>query len=893
MKLTFEPNLDYQLKAIQSIVNIFEGQIADDSITQFVLSDNSNVMFSEINGVANKLILSEEQIFKNLQKVQDENELPISDTLKGFNFTVEMETGTGKTYVYLRTIYELNKKYGFKKFVIVVPSIAIREGVLKNLEITFDHFQNLYDKVPVNYCVYDSGKVSVLRSFATNNNIEILVINIDSFAKDENIINRPNDKLSGHEPIKFIQVTNPIVIIDEPQNMETEKRKRAIESLNPICTLRYSATHRDLYNLVYSLNPVNAYDLGLVKQIEVDSVLEEDSANYAFIEVKKITSQKNKVIAQLVIDVESKDGISRKTVSVKTGDDLYILSNKREIYNQGFVVEEIDVENQKITFTNGTILSSGSTHGGLTDAIMKFQIERTIEEHLKKELKLNKLGIKVLSLFFIDRVANYRDYDEYGNPQKGKIAQWFEELYQLYINKPIFRELKDTYHRNGIINIDEIHNGYFSKDKKGRLKDTKGESEDDLNTYDLIMKDKEKLLSLDNPLRFIFSHSALREGWDNPNVFQICTLNETKSEIKKRQEIGRGLRLAVNHNGFRVYDKNINKLTVIANEAYETFAKQLQKEIEEDCGVKFEGRIKNKRERIQIKYRKGFEADPKFLEIWEKIKNKTTYKVQYDTNELIQKASKAIKEFPKINPPKLRSIKVEIDVEKEGITSKYIADKLFLLDKPIWFIPDIISYIQNKTELTRDTVAKILLQSKRLMDISINPQLFLDSVVKVIKRILNELMVDGIKYEKIGNDVYEMRLFEAQELETYLDQFIFEIKNKEKTIYENFIPLDSSVESQFAKDCETSEQVEFYFKLPSWFKIPTPIGDYNPDWAVVLKNETKIYFVAETKDTGSERVEIEKLRPDEQMKIKCGEKHFEVFEDIKYKVIKKLSQLVE
>jgi len=898
MKLTFEPNLDFQLQAITSVVRIFEGQIGEDEGLKIVLIDNDETqLFGEINGIGNSLIISEEQIYKNINEIKKNNELEVISEndfkANGLNFTVEMETGTGKTYVYLRTIYELNKKYGFKKFVIVVPSIAIREGVLKNLDVTREHFQYLYDNVPVNYYVYDSGKASILRAFATNNNIEILVINIDSFSKDENIINRPNDKLSGHEPIKFIRSTCPIVIVDEPQNMETEKRKAAISSLNPLCTLRYSATHRNLYNLVYSLNPVKAYDLGLVKQIEVDSVVEENTYNDAFIAVEEIKSIKTKITAKLTIHVNESDGVKKKTVTVRAGNDLYELSNNRHIYKEGYVIEEIDVINQTITLSNGTILTKGSAQGGLANEIMRFQIERTVEEHLKKELKQYKQGIKVLSLFFIDRVANYRYYDDNGNPQKGKIAQWFEEVYLKYINKSQFKELKEIFHKEEKINFDKTHNGYFSQDKKGRLKDTKGESEDDLDTYGLIMKDKERLLDTGNPLRFIFSHSALREGWDNPNVFQICTLSEAKSDIKKRQEIGRGLRLAVNQDGNRLYDRNINKLTVVANESYETFAKQLQTEIEQDCGVNFEGRIKNKRERVSIKYRKGFEADPKFLEIWKKIRHKTCYSVEYSTDILIEKSSRIIDNLPQTSPPSLRSTKVSIQMKKEGLETNLLNEKREVYDKKsALLLPDVVEYIQQKTELTRYTIYEILLKANRWNDILVNPQAFIDECVTIIKKTLSELMVDGIKYEKIGNEYYEMRLFETEELETYLDNFTFKVNNKEKTIYEEYIPLDSNVESRFAKDCETSEQVEFYFKLPQWFRIPTPIGSYNPDWAVVLKNEKKIYFVVETKDTGGDKVDISKLRSDEQFKIKCGEKHYNVFNNVQYRIVKKAGDLI-
>ena len=884
MKLTFESNLQYQQDAIKSITDLFEGQPIEGSIAEFGLKEKETL--SLINGIGNTLVLSEIQILSNLQAIQSDNGIDRSSKLDGMHFSVEMETGTGKTYVYLRTIYELFKQYGFKKFVIVVPSVAIREGVLKNLEITHEHFQNLYDNVPVHFQVYDSTKVSTLRGFATGNTIEVLVINIDSFAKDENIINKPNDKLSGQRPVEFIQSTNPFVIVDEPQNMETEKRVAAIENLKPLCTLRYSATHKNQYNLTYSLNPVKAYDLGLVKQIEVDSIVEENAFNDAFVSVDSITASKTKVTAKITINTNDTGGVKKKSMAVKVGDDLYKLSNEREIYAQGYIIEEIDAANNCISLSNGNILYKGDSQGGLTDEVMKFQIRKTVEEHLKKELRLNAKGIKVLSLFFIDKVANYRQYDEAGNPGHGKFAQWFQEIHKEFVSKPAFKPLDK-------FPIEQIHNGYFSQDKKGKMKDTSGETQADDDTYNLIMKDKEKLLDIENPLRFIFSHSALREGWDNPNVFQICTLNETKSDMKKRQEIGRGLRLAVDHDGKRIYDQNINRLTVIANESYNDFAKALQKEIEEDCGVEFKGRIKNKKERTEIKYRKGFEADPKFLEIWEKIKKKTAYRVDYTTMDLIVAAALAIKEMPEIKAPSLRSTKVSLTMTDEGIGTNYVSDKLESYNAYSWKIPDVLGYIQSKTELTRSTIQEILSKSGRINDILINPQLFLDLASQAIKRTLYDLMISGIKYQKIGTSEYEMALFEAQELEVYLNDFSFKVSDQSKTIYEEFIPLDSGVESQFAKDCESSDQVKFYFKLPNWFKIPTPIGNYNPDWAIVFENEKKIYFVAETKDTGTQQVDLSKLSSDEQLKIKCGKAHFSEFDNVEYKVVNKVGQLIE
>jgi type III restriction enzyme len=641
-----------------------------------------------------------------------------------------------------------------------------------------------------------------------------------------------------------------------------------------------------VYNLTYSLNPVKAYDLGLVKQIEVDSIIEENAFNDAYVAVESIKATKTKVAANLSIYIDEAGGVKKKSVSVKVGDDLYKLSNNREIYANGYIIEEIDAANQCISLSNGNLLYKGDSQGGLTDEVMKFQIRKTIEEHLKKEIRLNKLGIKVLSLFFIDKVSNYRQYDAQGNPIKGKFAEWFEEIYTEYISKPTFSALNK-------FPTDETHNGYFSQDNKGKVKDTSGETKADDDTYSLIMKDKEKLLGIDNSLRFIFSHSALREGWDNPNVFQICTLNETKSDIKKRQEIGRGLRLAVDQSGRRTYDPNINRLTVIANESYDDFAKALQKEIEEDCGVEFTGRIKNKRERTAIKYRKGFDADPRFLEIWERIKSKTTYRVNYDTNELITHAVKAVRDLPEIKAPSIRSTKIGITMTGEGVDTQYVGEKVESYGGYAWKIPDALGYIQSKTELTRSTLLDILEKSGRMGDVLINPQLFLDLATQAIQRSLYDLMIDGIKYQRVGNAEYEMRLFETQELEVYLNDFSFKISDPAKTIYEEYVPLDSGVESQFAKDCESSEQVKFYFKLPNWFKIPTPIGNYNPDWALVFEGDSKIYFVAETKDTGTATVDISKLGKDEQMKIKCGKAHFNEFAEVAYKVVNKVGQLIE
>jgi len=881
MKLHFDSKQEFQLEAVKAITDIFEGQQLSSGAFEFAITQPGALLTE--NGFGNKIdFYNLDQLTENIQRVQRNNGLKISTNDEiignGWNFSIEMETGTGKTYVYLRTIYELNKLYGFKKFVIVVPSVAIREGVMKNLEITEEHFQNLYDKVPVTSDVYDSKKVSNLRGFASANTIQVLVINIDSFAKDENIINKPNDKLTGKKPVEFIQSCKPIVIVDEPQNMETEIRKRAIENLNPLCTLRYSATHTNLYNLMYSLNPVKAYDLGLVKQIEVDSVVSENDFNSPFLQLENITRTGNVIKAKIKIDAATENGIKRKSVTASGKNlDLFLLSNRNEKYD-GLKIYEIDFGNEQIELNNGIVLKKGETQGGMNDEVMRFMISKTVEEHLKKEKNYKDKGIKVLSLFFIDRVKNYREYDSNGNPLKGKFAQWFEEIYQKEISKSVYK---------GLIPypVDDIHNGYFSQDNKGRVKDTGGETQLDDDTYKLIMQDKEKLLDVNVPLQFIFSHSALREGWDNPNVFQICTLNETKSEIKKRQEIGRGLRLSVNQDGQRIFDPNINKLTVVANERYEDFAKALQIEIQEDCGVDFSGRTKNKNDKKKVNYRKGFEADPKFLQIWEKIRFQTKYRVNYDTEKLITLAAIAVSKMDETKKPTIRSLTHGLTMTDEGVGGKLVRDGGVIYGDIPFEIPDMLAYIQSKTELTRSTILEIMKNSKRLKELLLNPQLFMDNAVSIIKDELHQLMIDGIKYEKIGDKIYEMTLFDDSDFEIYLDNFTHTVKDSSKTIYENYIPLDSGVENQFAKDCESSEQIEFYFKLPYWFEIATPIGKYRPDWAVVFKNEKKIYFVAETKSAGQE------LRGSEKLKIDCGTAHFKNFEDVVYKRVSSVSEL--
>ena len=865
MELQFE-TLDYQTHAIQAAVDLFIGQ--PNQQTEFGLKAQNDMRL-----VANlPLQINDEQLQQNLARQQ--NKFNFYRTLieeQGINFTVEMETGTGKTYVYLRTIFELNRQYGWQKFVIVVPSVPIREGVLHTLETTRSHFATLFDNPSVNpKYEYKSNQLSRLKAFATGNHIEILVMNIDAFAKESNVINTQNE--SGDAPIRYIQHVNPIVIIDEPQNMETDIRRHAIASLNPLFTLRYSATHTNAYNPIFRLNPVQAYELGLVKQIEVDSVLADNDVNGAYVALKEINAGAKPWSAKVEILVNDKS-MKKKIVTIKQNQNLFDLSKQNEAYRTGYILDGMNVEEQQIQFSGGLKVTKGVDNSLLKDDIQKMQIRRTIEEHLRKEKILNPLGIKVLSLFFIDKVDNYRN--------DGKFYQWFEDIY---------REL--THGKDPV----GVHEGYFSKDKKGVLKDTNGTTQADNDTYHLIMRDKETLLSLDKPLRFIFSHSVLREGWDNPNVFQICTLNDTHSEIKKRQEIGRGLRLPVNQFGVRSHERDKNILTVIANESYEEFATKLQREIEEDCGVSFDkGQIKNKLDRKYVRYRKDFSQHPEFAAIWERIKHQTTYRVNFSQDELIESAVKNLVKMPRIDEVKIRHEKVAFAINEKGVTTEYRSSNQ-VTSKTHWDIPDVLGELQKKTGLTRQTICRILQKSKRLAEIYHNPQRFIDLVAEKINEALSQIMADGVEYHRIADRTYEMTLF--KDFEFYLNQYSFSVSNQSKTIYEGYIALDSNTENTFARHCESSEDVEFYFKLPKNFKIPTPLGNYNPDWAVVFKGQNKVYFVAETKNTGKRiqrGVDESKLDPSEQMKIAYARKNFEHlhrdYDDLEYRVVQSVEEL--
>jgi type III restriction enzyme len=578
MKLKFKTQ-EFQTAAVTAVVDLFKGQ--PHCTDTFTIVNETQQNLDEGLGVRNTLMLSDEQIVGNMNETQKRFSLPVTEDISR-HFCVEMETGTGKTYVYTKTVFELHKQYGFTKFIVVVPSVAIREGVYKSFQITAEHFVEQYNNTPVRCFIYDSKKLSQVRLFATSSDIEIMIINIDAFKKSENVINQQQDKLSGDTAMKYIQDTNPIVIIDEPQSVDnTPKAKEAVASLNPLCVLRYSATHRDKVNLLYRLTPVDAYQMGLVKQICVSSNQIEDDFNKPYIRLVSVSND-NGFSAKIEIDRKGKTGkVERKTVTIRSGADIFALSGERDLY-KGYTVAGIDCtpDRECIEFDDGQFLPLNKAFGAVNEnTIKRAQIRRTVEAHLEKELRYTERGIKVLTLFFIDEVAKYRTTEG----EKGIYAEMFEECYTELLSLPKFATLRDRFP----VAVASVHNGYFSQDKKGNLKNTRGDTADDYDTYNTIMKDKEWLLSFECPLRFIFSHSALKEGWDNPNVFQVCTLIEQKSTFTARQKVGRGLRLCVNQDGERIEDRNINILHVMANESFAEFADTLQREIEQETGVKF------------------------------------------------------------------------------------------------------------------------------------------------------------------------------------------------------------------------------------------------------------------------------------------------------------------
>jgi type III restriction enzyme len=990
MKLHFEPNLDYQLQAIEAVCDLFRGQETcrtEFTVTKAALGGAFLPGMESDLGIGNRLTLLDDEILANLESIQLRNGLRPSGSLASGDFTVEMETGTGKTYVYLRTIFELNRRYGFTKFVIVVPSVAIKEGVYKTIQITEDHFRGLYANTPFEYFLYDSSKLGQVRNFATSPNIQIMVVTVGAInKKDVNNLYKDSEKTGGEKPIDLIKSTRPIVIVDEPQSVDGGLEGRGKEALGlmaPLCTLRYSATHVEKHHMVYRLDAIDAYERKLVKQIEVAAAGIEGAHNKAFVRLLSVSNKRGLVTAKVELDVDTATGVKRKEVGVQDGDDLELVTS-RAVYHD-CRIGEIRVARGKefleLRVPGGEqYLKLGESHGDIEPlSFQREMIRRTIKEHLDKEMRLRPQGIKVLSLFFIDSVGHYRTYDADGVAQKGPYALIFEEEYRRLAKHPDYQSLFEG--ADLATAADDVHNGYFSIDRKKVgaktvevFKDTRGDTKADDDTYSLIMRDKERLLGFETPLKFIFSHSALKEGWDNPNVFQICALRDMGTERERRQTIGRGLRLCVNQQGDRLRGFEVNTLTVVATESYEHFAEGLQREIEEDTGIRFgiveqhqfaaiavtggdgqvtplgfEGSaavwqalrdagqvdakgkvqdslrqalkdgaftlpsplaahvpqvtailrklsgkldIKNADERKQIRTRQAVLESEEFKALWDRIKHKTTYRVQFDNEALIQKCTDAVMTTPPISKTRLQWRKADISIGKSGVdaTETSVSAPVTLEERDIE-LPDLLTDLQDKTQLTRRSIHRILTGSGRLNDFARNPQQFIELTADAINRVKQLAIVDGIKYQRLGEEFYyAQELFKDEELTGYLKNML----EAKKAVYEHVVYDSAGVERGFAEDLEKNEAVKVYAKLPGWFKVPTPLGTYNPDWAVLVEKDgtEKLYFVVETKGS----LFAGDLRGKEDAKIQCGKAHFKELavgeNPARYEVVTSLDDLM-
>ncbi|MFH1653177.1 MAG: DEAD/DEAH box helicase family protein [Pseudomonadota bacterium] len=991
MKLQFK-HQQYQTDAASAVVQCFLGQ--SKGLRKEVAGRTGFVAHEIFSN--KKIEITDSDILKNVQALQKEQGLKVIDRLDGLNFTIEMETGTGKTYVYTKTMYELNKHYGWNKFIIMVPSVAIREGVHKSLEITAEHFQEIYGK-KIRFSIYNTQNKSNLiniKSFADTSNIEVIIMNYQAFAttsKESRKIYQKLDTLQSERPIDIIKRARPILIIDEPQRFGEKAEKIFTQrEFDQLFTLRYSATHKKDFNKIYRLDAIDAYNQKLVKKISVKGIeVVGNSGTNSYLFLDRIQVSKNKYpVAYLELEVKQNNGIQKKIRQIKEKDDLFVLSNESSQYKEGFVVKEINGLTNKVVFTNGVELSVGQTIGHVDEEhVRRIQIRETIKSHIEKERIMFSKGIKVLSLFFIDEVVKYRDYDQ--ADQKGDYAKLFEEEYaQAISHLNLFEEDYNAY--LGKHQVGDIHKGYFSIDKKGNLVDSKekrGEGgSDDESAYDLIMKNKEKLLDLKEPTRFIFSHSALREGWDNPNIFQICTLKHSQSTISKRQEIGRGLRICVNGQGERMDVSmlegeffDVNKLTVVASESYDSFARELQNEIVESLSerpvkltvevlkdlvltnekgdkfvfdnqasmdlifdLKMKGYVNENYQITDVfiqdiadkKYTvpeklKGFEtqvaqlmqniyttanfkasenenansineavlkpnenfAKKEFQDLWKKIKVKTVYEVDFDSDELIRKSVEAIDE--KLTVKKIvvhitsgeQEDKMDESSLKSGESMKKqqnITEKAESLLGSLKY--DLVAEIAKETNLTRRTVVKILqnLRVDTFHNFKVNPESFIQGVVNLINSEKAATLINNIIYSKTDQS-YDDSVFTINNFKGSLAENILEVK---KHVHD-YVKTDSKVERNFAKALE-AEDVLVYAKLPrgqNGFQIPTPLGNYSPDWAIVFDADKYkyVYFIAETKGS----MESLQLKEIEQKKISYARKHFEALghADIKYDVI--------
>jgi type III restriction enzyme len=898
VSIQFDSAQNYQLDAIAAVTDLFEGWSTDraESVVQSIQESDPDVLFND-SCVSNKLGISNVEVLSNARKVQNRtrtdangsekevipsgSRLPESLSKEVWDFDIEMETGTGKTYVYLRTAIELYVKFGISKVIIVVPTVAIREGVQASIELMREHFRELYAGLVFDSYVYDSKQLSRLRQFASSSHLQLMIMNIQAFNKDTTLIMKDDiDGFYGLRPIEYITQTSPVLILDEPQKLGTKAQKEAISNLNPLIKFGYSATHKENTCLIYRLGPVDAYEQRLVKRIEVLSMSADEDHNIAYVEIRKITLNGNS--SPTATAVINKGG-KRVNFTIRKDDDLAAVT-KMGIY-KGWEVEDIHAgdgfEQGYVEFRNGRKIRVNTSNDVDQDWWQRAQIEATIERHFDTELRLKQAAgngeikpMKALTLFFIDRVANYAEEDS-------KFKLWFEELYLDISERPKYKNLD-------MPKPSDAHRGYFAS-TKGKAKDTKGDSNDDADAYDLIMRDKERLLSLEEPVRFIFSHSALSEGWDNPNVFTICNLQETQSEVRRRQQIGRGLRLPVMENGERSRVEHINILTVVASETFEKYAAGLQKEMREETGEAFEG-VVDARSRKTIKLRENYKDLPGFQKLWDAISPRSNYRVDFETQDLIDEATLRLKLLGNSEPirtPKIVIKRTQIAIEsgKDIHAGTSNPGKELKFSRRIK-MPDILGELQSVLPISRSSIVKIVNNSGRLQEALINPAQFIAQVRSSIQSAIANLIprVDGIEYTKLAgcNAAY---LPEFKELESYDAN----IQAVQKSIYEAVI-VDSNIERKYAIDLDARPDVEIFIKLPDWFKISTPVGKYNPDWAMVKKLEdgkSDVCFIRETKGT----LHFEELRFDsEAWKIYCGYSHFKAI-GVNYNVATNANQL--
>ncbi len=997
MKFKFKIQ-DYQTEAVACTVDVFKGQPQQASRRYRrdlgkAKKEEDISLFDELEdetGFRNEDVwLKGEELLKNIQSIQRKHDIKESSKLivpkdmGSVMLDVEMETGTGKTYVYIKTMFELNKLYGWTKFIVVVPSVAIREGVHKSVSILEEHFMEQYQK-KIKYFIYNSNNLNQLDAYSSDGDLNLMIINTQAFNtsfktnklgeatnNQSRIIYSERDDFQSRRPIDVIAANRPIIIMDEPQKMEGEATQKALTNFKPLFVLNYSATHRTKHNCIYALDTLDAYQQKLVKKIQVKGItIKNLTGGSAYFYLDEIDIKPNQAPrARLEVEIAGKGSNIRKLRYFEEGDKIYDVA-QLEVYKDIFITE-INGETNCVTLSNGIVIHKGEVLGdNAQDVIQRLRIRETIKSHFEKESMLFARGIKTLSLFFIDKVSNYKDYSEDGEVVKGEFWKVFEEEYINVLNE--HKNLFDTEYQRYLSRFDvaEIHNGYFSIDKKGRSVDSTikrgSDYSDDESAYDLILKDKERLLSFDEPTRFIFSHSALREGWDNPNVFQICTLRHASSSIAKRQEVGRGLRICVDQNGNRM-DKellgravhDINKLTVIANESYEDFTKGLQTETKEVLRERqqkaeqnyFEGReiildgAKHQLTEKEVRqilvylddndyidkdnlptdkfkeaYNENSLAEPseklkpihqeamklvaslydeslletmvedgnasayvdirlnknaekkKFLDLWEAINHKYVYAVDYDSRELVEKSVASIDRNLRVSRMRYQVVSGEQDGDDVTLFNDNNTESKVLEYERKNEVPyDLIGDIANGTRLTRRTVADILqkISPAQFASFNYNPEEFIREVIKLIRDEKATMIVEHITYSKT-KETYDLDIFTMGKKREALSKAI-----KVDKAVTDYIFFDSQGEESFAKELEKASEVCVYTKLPNGFKIPTPVGDYNPDWAIAFdddKGTKHLFFIAETKGS----LDDMSLRPIERSKIECAKKIYNI-----------------